>query len=111
MRRRPLALLAAGALATGGALSAQTPAPARRSATNAHAWLQLFGEHRLDQRWALNLEAQLRRADLAGRTPQQLLLRPGVLYQPGGGVVLGAGYAYAGTAVYGDAPARRRWRG
>ena len=77
MRRALLALAAAGALATGGALPAQTPAPARRSATNAHAWLQLFGEHRLDARWALSLEAQLRRADVAGATPQQLLLRPG----------------------------------
>lgn len=106
MMLRPLVLLAAGALATVGTprAHAQAGTPARRTVTNEHAWLQLFGEHRLDQRWALNLEAQLRRADLAGRTPQQLLLRPGVLYQPGGGVVLGAGYAYAGTAVYGDAP-------
>lgn len=85
-------------------LGAQTAAPARRSVSNAHAWLQLFGEHRLDARWSLNLEAQLRRADLPGRAPQQLLLRPGLLYQLAPGAVLGAGYAYAGTSVYGDAP-------
>ncbi|MGZ8413783.1 MAG: DUF2490 domain-containing protein [Gemmatirosa sp.] len=101
MRRR---LTAAALLCATGA-HAQGTAPARRTATNAPAWLQLFGEHRLDARWALNLEAQLRRADLAGRTPQQLLLRPGLLYQLAPGAVLGAGYAYAGTAVYGDAPA------
>ena len=106
MRRHLPALAAAGvlAIACAPAAHAQAPAPARRTATNTHAWLQLFGEHRLDARWALNLEAQLRRADLAGATPQQLLLRPGVLYQAGG-AVLGAGYAYAGTSVYGDAPA------
>lgn len=101
---RPLAL-ALTLAATAAALPAQTPAPARRTVTNELAWLQLFGEHRLDARWSLNLEAQLRRADLAGRTPQQLLLRPGVLYRAGGGATFGAGYAYAGTSEYGDAPA------
>ncbi|MDF1504370.1 DUF2490 domain-containing protein [Roseisolibacter sp. H3M3-2] len=84
-------------------LGAQT-APARRSVSNEVAWLQYFGEHRLDAKWSLNLEAQFRRSGLDLRAPQQLLLRPGVLYQLGGGALLGAGYAYAGTSVYGDAP-------
>ena len=104
-----LLVLTAGALAIGGTARAHAqgtaPAPARRAVTNTHSWLQLFGEHRLNARWSLNLEAQMRRADLAGATPQQLVLRPGVLYQLGGGALLGAGYAYAGTSVYGDAPA------
>lgn len=104
-----LATTLSAALATAPAggvpLFAQAPSPPRRAVTNELAWLQLFGEHRLDARWSLNVEAQLRRADLAGRTPQQLLLRPGVLFRPGGGVTFGTGYAYAGTSVYGDAPA------
>jgi hypothetical protein len=103
VRLLPLLLAAALAAPLAPPLAAQT-ALARRSVSNEVAWLQLFGEHRLDARWSLNLEAQLRRADLAGRTPQQLLLRPGVLYQLGGGALLGAGYAYAGTSVYGGAP-------
>jgi hypothetical protein len=105
--RRSLALLLLSAALVAVRVpdaAAQTPAP-RRSVSQSHAWLQLFGEHRLDRRWALLYEAQFRRADLAGRTPQQLLLRPGVLYQLGGGASLAAGYAYAGTAVYGEAPA------
>ena len=109
MTRRLLVLTAAGALASGVTAHAQgttpAPAPARRTVTNTHSWLQLFGEHRLGARWSLNLEAQVRRAELAGGTPQQLLVRPGVLYQLGGGALVGAGYAYAGTSVYGDAPA------
>jgi hypothetical protein len=101
---RALAAALGAATLAAGALPAQTPAPARRSVTNELVWLQLFGEHRLDARWSLNLEAQLRRADLAGRTPQQLLLRPGLLYRLRDGAVLGGGYAYVETARYGDAP-------
>jgi hypothetical protein len=98
-------VIAGAAVLLATAAHAQGTAPARRSATNAPAWLQLFDEHRLDARWSLSLEAQLRRAELAGGTPQQLVLRPGVLYRLDGGAQLGAGYAYAGTSVYGDAPA------
>jgi hypothetical protein len=107
VRRSSAVLLAATAALVAlrvPAADAQAP-PARRSVSHAHAWLQLFEEHRLDRRWALHLEAQLRRADLDWRTPQQLLLRPGILYQLGGGASIGAGYAYAGTSVYGEAPA------
>jgi hypothetical protein len=102
---RRTSILLAAALTVGAArvAPAQTPAP-RRAVSQEHAWLQLFGEHRLDRRWALLYEAQLRRADLGGRTPQQLLLRPGILYQLGGGASVAAGYAYAGTSVYGEAP-------
>jgi len=70
-----------------------------------HAWLQLFGEQRVSKRWALHLEAQPRRADLGGRTPQQTLVRTGLLYDVTPGTRLGFGHAFAHTSVYGEAPA------
>jgi hypothetical protein len=88
----------------GGAATAAAQAPPRRHVEHAHAWYQLFAEHRLDARWTLLGEAQVRRADIPGRAPQQLLLRTG-LQREVGGARLAAGYAYAGTSVYGEAPA------
>jgi hypothetical protein len=105
VRRSSLCLAAAAALLAARSAPAQTTPAPRRAVSQGHAWLQYFGEHRLDRRWALLYEAQLRRADVAGRTPQQLLLRPGLLYQLGGGASVAAGYAYAASSVYGEAPA------
>jgi hypothetical protein len=99
---RPGATLAAAALLLPAAAAAQT-AP-RRHVEHAHAWLQLFGEQRVSKRWALYGDAQLRRAEPWGK-PQQLLLRPGVLYDAAPNVRLGLGHAYAYTSVYGELPA------
>jgi hypothetical protein len=82
---------------------AQTAAP--RRAEQAHAWYQYFHEHRLDPRWSLLAEAQFRRADVPGTTPQQLLLRTGVQRLLAAGASVAAGYAFAGTSVYGELPA------
>lgn len=85
------------------ALGAQTPA--RTRATNEHAWFQAFHEQRLTDRWAFHGEVQLRRADVGLRSPQQTLLRSGMLYDVTPGLRSGGGYAYAWTSVYGEAPA------
>lgn len=69
------------------------------------SWVQLFHEQRLDARWALFGDLQLRRAALDGSEPQQLLARPGITYTVSPAVRLAGGYAYIGTARYGDAPA------
>lgn len=98
----PGARLAVAALLLPGAAAAQG-AP-RRHVEQAHAWLQLFGERRVAPRWSLYADGQLRRAE-PWSAPQQLLLRPGVLYDAAPNVRLGVGHAYAHTSVYGEAPA------
>ena len=76
----------------------------RPRASAQHTWLQLTEEHRLDPRWALFGDAQISRADLPGRTPQQLALRVGLLHDVGSGARVGFGYLWQHTAVYGDLP-------
>lgn len=100
-------------IVTLAAVVAITAAPdARAQAARRHVeqellWLQLFHEQRVGGGVSLLGEVQLRRADLAGRTPQQLLARTGVLYAVTPQLGVGLGYAYAGTSVYGDLPAPR----
>ncbi len=84
------------ALAVSLPLYAQTVA-------NTHAWAQLMHEHRLDTRWSLFGDLQVRRAE-SGAAPQQLLLRPGILFTISPALRLGAGYAYVETERYGAAP-------
>lgn len=91
-------------LAAGAAASAHAQTAAPRRAEQGHAWYQYFHEHRLDPRWSLLAEAQLRRADVPGTTPQQLLLRTGIQRLLTAGASVAAGYAFAGTSVYGEAP-------
>ena len=89
---------------TAATAEAQTaPTPPRR-AEQAHAWLQLFHEQRLTPRWSLLGEAQFRRADVPGTTPQQLLLRTAVQRTLTTGATAGFGYAYVATSVYGETP-------
>ncbi len=102
---RPSLLLAALLALAVPPARAQTEAPPRRRVDHEHAWLQLFAEQRLAPRWALHAETQIRRADLGGRSPQQLLARPGLLFDLAPGARGGAGYAWVWSSVYGEAPA------
>ncbi len=100
--RRWRASCAAGAVAL---LAAVPHAVRAQTVDNDIAWVQLFHEQRLSPRWALFGDAQLRRSGVTGAEPQQLLLRPGILYTFSPRVRVGAGYAWVGTARYGQAPA------
>lgn len=78
---------------------------ARRRVTAAHTWLQLTEEHRLDPRWAISADVQLRRADLAGHYPQQVEVRTGLVRDVGGGARVTLGYMWQHSSVYGEIPA------
>ena len=54
-------------------------------------------------RTSLTFDGQWRRMDL-GASPQQLLLRPGIVRTLAPGVRVGAGYAFVATAPYGEVP-------
>lgn len=97
-----LTLLLALSFLPHGAAAQTAP---RRHADQEHLWLQLFHEQRLAGPWSLHAEVQLRRADLAGRTPQQLLLRPALLYAVTSQLGVGAGYAFVDSYPYGELPA------
>lgn len=114
IRPRAVAALAGLTLAPAAA-RAQTagPAPAgpRQVADNATAWFMYFGDHAVSRRWALNAEAQARRAGVPAGLGgwQQLLLRSGVTYTLAPGVRLTAGYAHVSTWPYGEQPALARF--
>ena len=99
----PTVVLAVVGLAVGLAAPARAQTPPRRVSQDI-AWLQLFEEHRLDADWSWLGELQLRRADVPGRTPQQLLARTGLQRRVAAGATVAAGYAYVHTSVYGEAP-------
>jgi hypothetical protein len=98
-----LTRLALPALALAAGSAHAQPTRARVSA--AHTWLQLTEEHRFDPRWALSIDAQIRRADLEGHTPQQLELRTGLVRDVGGGARVTVGYMWQHSSVYGELPA------
>jgi len=92
--------------------SAPPPAAAQGSGrtvkSNTNAWLMYFGDHALSDRLALHLEAQLRRAN-GLRDPQQLLLRPGLIYSLARNARITAGYGYVETYPYGELPVPYRF--
>jgi hypothetical protein len=100
-RHRLTALLAL-ALAAAPAAHGQA---SRARVSAAHTWLQLTDEHRLDPKWALSADVQVRRADLAGHTPQQLEARFGLVRDVGGGARMTLGYMWQHSAIYGELPA------
>jgi hypothetical protein len=102
MSRTARTLLLALALASARGAGAQAT---RTRVSAAHTWIQLNEEHRFDPRWSLFGEAQIRRADLEGRTPQQLEIRTGLIRDVGGGARLTLGYMWQHSAVYGEVPA------
>lgn len=75
----------------------------RISDRNTIGWLAYNGTIRLNEKWALHTELQLRRDDLVSR-PQQTLLRTGLNYTLNNKLSLRAGYALAETYNYGSIP-------
>ena len=75
----------------------------RSTVTNHHSWYSLFTDNAIGGRWALVTDVQFRR-EHGGGSPQQLLVRPGFLYQLTPGARVGGGYAYIVTHPYGDDP-------
>ncbi|HQT22250.1 MAG: long-chain fatty acid transporter [Sphingobacteriales bacterium 17-39-43] len=70
---------------------------------NTIGWLAYTGTIRLNQKWGLHTEVQLRRDRLAS-DPQQNLFRAGVNYTLNNKVGFRVGYALAETYNYGDIP-------
>ncbi len=73
----------------------------RQSTNNQTGWYMYFGNHHLNDKWGLHLEAQLRRAEIISK-PQQLLIRTGINYYLSKSAFLTAGYAFIETYPYGD---------
>jgi hypothetical protein len=81
----------------------QTWANAQNIVDQDLAWLALFGNHRLNDRWGLHTEYQLRRHGPVEHW-QQSLLRLGADYYLPTGPILTAGYAWIHTWPYGEQP-------
>jgi hypothetical protein len=77
---------------------AQNP---RLSNSNAIGWLAFFGNIKLNQKFSLHTEAQLRGINVVEKA-QQILLRTGLQFVPNKNIVLRAGYAHAETYPYGS---------
>jgi len=82
---------------------AAAQAPDWRTVHQPATWYGMFVDQAITSRTALVFDGQWRRMGLGDR-PQQLLLRPGILWTLSPGVRVGAGYAYIATAPYGEAP-------
>lgn len=67
------------------------------------SWVTTTLEHNLSEKASFFFDGHWRRMGL-GEEPQQLLLRPGLLYTIAPGVRVGGGYAYIATAPYGELP-------
>jgi hypothetical protein len=109
-RRSPrAAALGLGRLATTLLAAASLAAPALHAqgswpTTHQQAtWVVLTVDEPVTKRAALWFDANWRRMGF-GEEPQQLLLRPGVLFTLAPGVRAGGGYAYIATAPYGELP-------
>lgn len=70
---------------------------------NTIGWYNYFGTFKLDKKFSLHTEYQLRRSNFI-TDPQQGLLRLGVNYQLNAKVQLRLGYAWIETHPYGDIP-------
>jgi hypothetical protein len=70
---------------------------------NTIGWYNYFGTFKLDKKFSLHTEYQLRRSNFI-TDPQQELLRLGVNYQLNAKVQLRLGYAWIETHPYGDIP-------
>ncbi len=86
---------------------AQTPAT-RIYANQNHAWLIWNGTVKLNPKFSVFYDFQMRRAEL-GETNQQLVLRSGLLYTASESATFGAGYAYIETYRYGDFPVQNNF--
>lgn len=70
---------------------------------NTIGWFNYFGTFKLNNKYSLHSEAQLRRVNLIYK-PQQILLRTGINYQPTSKWQLRLGYAFIETYAYGNIP-------
>jgi len=75
----------------------------KQIANQHHAWVALFGNHRINDHWGCNTEYQWRRADFIQHW-QQSLLRMGVDYYSTSGAKYSVGYAWIKTFPYGEQP-------
>lgn len=81
------------------------PRQADQADDNSNLWVNYAGAHSLgDGPWGLHLETQVRRSDLGGDC-QQLLIRPGIIYNFSPSLSATLGYAFVKTYPYGDFPA------
>lgn len=72
-------------------------------------WVSASGEQAIGDGRTLWFDGSWRRMGL-GTRPQQVLLRPGLLWTLRDGVRMGGGYAYATTAAYGSLPTETPFR-
>lgn len=73
------------------------------------AWYSLMVDRPLSDRLSLWFDGQWRRSGLV-ENPQQLILRPGVLWSLSPALRVGAGYAWIATAPYGEAASATPFR-
>jgi hypothetical protein len=72
---------------------------------NQNAWFMYFGNHKINNKWGLHLEAQLRRHNWLAQK-QQVLFRTGINYYANTNSMATIGYAFVQTAPYGGQPAK-----
>ena len=75
-----------------------------RSTHEQQAWYTVIVDQAITSRTSLWFDGSWRRMGL-GSEPQQILLRPGLLFKLAEGVRIGAGYGYIATAPHGETPA------
>ena len=75
----------------------------RKNGNNQNGWLMYFGTLKLNQKWSVHTEAQLRRSEYFSQ-PQQLLLRIGLNHHFSHGLLATIGYGYIETYPYGIFP-------
>ena len=74
--------------------------PERSTVQQSHLWLQAFSTIRLDERWSVPVEAQVRRAQ-TGLTWQGLLVRGALMRDINEKVAVGGGYGHQVSWIYG----------
>jgi hypothetical protein len=75
----------------------------RASETNAIGWYGVFMNYKIDDKWSIHAEVQLRRTEWIA-SAQQNLYRTGVNFKFHPSVTFRAGYAFADTYNYGSEP-------
>jgi hypothetical protein len=103
MRSTVLMLGLATFVAFPGEAVGQSGATAWETREQEAMWVGAFLEQPVSPKASLWFDGSWRRMDFGAR-PQQLLLRPGVMYTLTPGVKVGGGYTYVATAPYGSLP-------
>ena len=75
----------------------------RTTVTNWNSWYVFSSDNAISEHWSLVTDVLLRR-EHGGDSPQQTMVRPGILYQVAPGVRIGGGYGYVVTYPYGGDP-------